>query len=150
MAPLFEAQLDLKAPDLVFTPPMDIRVGESFFELVEDLINYVFRISSLVPRVALHGTFTYYQVIYQSFFSFSLSKNATCPINLCTQADMEDMADLADMRQLLMGHVKEVIATCCQFQNFLESYLEYVDDRKGVSEALPAIWSWQPKDRRLQ
>lgn len=50
---------------------------------------------------------------------------------MCTQADLEDMADLADMRQLLMGRVKEVMATCCQFQNSLErySYL-YVDDRK--------------------
>lgn len=50
---------------------------------------------------------------------------------MCTQADMEDMADLADMRHLLMGRVKEVMATCCQFQNSLESYSYlYVDDRK--------------------
>lgn len=63
VAPLFEAQLDLKVPDLVFTPPLDIRVGDSFFELVESLINDVFRISSLVPRVAQHGTFSHYQVI---------------------------------------------------------------------------------------
>lgn len=50
---------------------------------------------------------------------------------MCTQADMEDMADLADMRQLLMGRVKDAMASCCQFRNFLEcySYL-YVDDRK--------------------
>lgn len=131
MAPLFEARLDLKVPDLVFTPPLDIRVGDSFFELVETLINDVFRISSLVPRVAQHSTFPHYQVIYPSFFLISVSRNATRPINMCTQADMEDMADLADMRQLLMGRVKEVMATCCQFQNSLESYSYlYVDDRK--------------------
>ncbi|CAF94150.1 unnamed protein product, partial [Tetraodon nigroviridis] len=107
VAPLFEAQLDLKVPDLVFTPPLDIRVGDSFFELVESLINDVFRISSLVPRVAQHGTFSHYQV------------------------DMEDMTDLADMRLLLMGRVKEVMTACCQFRNSLESYSYlYVDDRK--------------------
>eukprot|EP00066_Takifugu_rubripes_P027828 XP_011617094.1 PREDICTED: dynein heavy chain 9, axonemal [Takifugu rubripes] len=107
VAPLFEAQLDLKVPHLVFTPPLDFGAGDSFFELVETLINDVFRISSLVPRVAQHSTFPHYQ------------------------ADMEDMADLADMRQLLMGRVKDAMASCCQFRNFLEcySYL-YVDDRK--------------------
>lgn len=44
---------------------------------------------------------------------------------------MEDMADLADMRQLLMGRVKDAMASSCQFRNSLEcySYL-YVDDRK--------------------
>lgn len=44
---------------------------------------------------------------------------------------MEDMADLADMRHLLMDRVQGVMAACCEFRNSLErySYL-YVDDRK--------------------
>lgn len=44
---------------------------------------------------------------------------------------MEDMADLADMRHLLMERVQGAMATCCEFRNSLErySYL-YVDDRK--------------------
>ncbi len=47
------------------------------------------------------------------------------------QADMEDMADLADMRHLLMERVQGVMATCCEYRNSLErySYL-YVDDRR--------------------
>lgn len=46
---------------------------------------------------------------------------------------MEDMADLAEMRQLLMGRVKEVMAICCQFGDSLESYRYlYVDDRKEL------------------
>eukprot|EP00064_Thunnus_orientalis_P003474 superscaffoldBa00000283_g3483 len=106
-APLFEAQLDLKVPDMVFTPSLDFGTGDSFFELVESLINDVFRISSLVPRLAQHSPFPHYQT------------------------DMEDMADLADMRHLLMDRVQGVMATCCEFRNSLEcySYL-YVDDRK--------------------
>lgn len=74
MAPLFEAQLDLKVPDLVFTPPLDIRVGDSFFDLMELLINDVFRISSLVPRVAQHSASPPYQVIHQAFFNFTSQK----------------------------------------------------------------------------
>lgn len=44
---------------------------------------------------------------------------------------MEDMADLAEMRHLLMERVQRVMAACCDFRNSLErySYL-YMDDRK--------------------
>uniref|UniRef100_A0A7N6A473 Dynein heavy chain 9, axonemal n=1 Tax=Anabas testudineus TaxID=64144 RepID=A0A7N6A473_ANATE len=107
VAPLFEAQLDLRVPDMVFTPSLEFGAGDSFFELVECLINDVFRISSLVPRVAQHSPCPHYQ------------------------ADMEDMADLADMRHLLMERVQVAMASCCEFRNSLDhySYL-YVDDRK--------------------
>ncbi|XP_072770151.1 dynein beta chain, ciliary-like [Nerophis lumbriciformis] len=46
---------------------------------------------------------------------------------------MKDMADLADMRHLLMDRVQSVMATCCVFRNSLErySYL-YVNDRNEV------------------
>lgn len=63
VAPLFEAQLDLKVPDMVFTPSLEFGAGDSFFELVESLINDVFRISSLVPRLAQHSPFPHYQVL---------------------------------------------------------------------------------------
>uniref|UniRef100_A0A7N6A5B3 Dynein, axonemal, heavy chain 9 n=1 Tax=Anabas testudineus TaxID=64144 RepID=A0A7N6A5B3_ANATE len=106
VAPLFEAQLDLRVPDMVFTPSLEFGAGDSFFELVECLINDVFRISSLVPRVAQHSPCPHYQVLL-------------------------DMADLADMRHLLMERVQVAMASCCEFRNSLDhySYL-YVDDRK--------------------
>ncbi|XP_075314376.1 dynein axonemal heavy chain 9 [Odontesthes bonariensis] len=107
VAPLFEAQLDLRVPDMVFTPSLEFGAGDSFFEMVESVINDVFRMSSLVPRLAHHSPFPHYQ------------------------ADMEDMADLADMRNLLMDRVQSAMAACCEFRNSLErySYL-YVEDRK--------------------
>uniref|UniRef100_A0AAQ5YU21 Dynein axonemal heavy chain 17 n=1 Tax=Amphiprion ocellaris TaxID=80972 RepID=A0AAQ5YU21_AMPOC len=106
VAPLFEAQLDLKVPDMVFTPSLEFGAGDSFFELVESLINDVFRVPSLVPRLGQHSLFPHYQV-------------------------QLDMANLADMRHLLMERVQSAMATCCEFRNSLErySYL-YVDDRK--------------------
>ncbi|XP_028263973.1 dynein axonemal heavy chain 9 isoform X2 [Parambassis ranga] len=107
VAPLFEAQLDLKVPDLIFSPPLEFGVANNLFVLVENLINDVFKISSLVPRLAQHSPFPHYQ------------------------ADMEDMADLADMRNILMDRVQSTMAACCEFRYSLEhySYL-YVDDRK--------------------
>lgn len=52
-------------------------------------------------------------------------------VSVSRQADMEEMADLADMRQSLMGRVQKMISACGDYRNSLDhySYL-YVDDRK--------------------
>lgn len=63
VAPLFEAQLVLKVPDMVFTPSLDFGDKGGFLELVEALIDDVFRISSLVPRLAQHKPLSHYQVL---------------------------------------------------------------------------------------
>ncbi|XP_053270380.1 dynein axonemal heavy chain 9-like [Pleuronectes platessa] len=108
-APLFETQLSLKVPDMVFSPSLESGAGDGFFELVESLINDVFRISSLVPRLAQHIPFPHYQ------------------------ADMEGMADLADMRKLLMKRVQGVMVTCCEYRSSLHHYsFLYEDDRKKL------------------
>ncbi|KAL2077982.1 hypothetical protein ACEWY4_025667 [Coilia grayii] len=107
LAPLFEAQLDLQPPDMVFRPSLEFGAADGFYDLVEGLVNDVYRISSLVPRLAEHSTFPHYQ------------------------ADMEDMADLADMRQLLTERVQAVTARCCELRDAHERYAYlYVDDRK--------------------
>uniref|UniRef100_A0A6Q2WZ44 Dynein axonemal heavy chain 17 n=1 Tax=Esox lucius TaxID=8010 RepID=A0A6Q2WZ44_ESOLU len=103
VAPLFEAQLDLRVPEMVFNPSLEYGASDSFYDLVESLVNDIYRTSSLVPRLASHSSFPHYQ----------------------------DMADLADMRQLLMERVQGAMATCCEYRNSLEGYAYlYVDDRK--------------------
>nr|XP_061808009.1 dynein axonemal heavy chain 9-like isoform X2 [Nerophis lumbriciformis] len=105
--PLFETQLYLKVPDLVFVPSLEVGERQNLFELLESLINDIFRVSSLVPRLSQHSSFPHYQ------------------------AEMEGMTDLADMRVLIMERVKSVMTTCCVFRNSLECYRYlYVDDRK--------------------
>ncbi|XP_042198221.1 dynein axonemal heavy chain 9 isoform X3 [Callorhinchus milii] len=105
--PLFEAQLDLVAPDLVFHPSLELGATNGFCDLVDGLMNDIYRISSLVPRLANHSDCPHYQ------------------------ADMEDMADLADLRQHLMDSVQLVLGKCCNYRNAFDqfSYL-WVDDRK--------------------
>ncbi|AWP17229.1 putative dynein heavy chain 9 axonemal [Scophthalmus maximus] len=107
VAPLFEAQLGLQVPDMVFTPSLEFGVKGSFSELVDSLITDVFRMSSLMPRLAQHSPFPHYL------------------------DDMEDMADLDEMVALLKKRVRTIMTTCCEFRDSLEpySYL-YVDDRK--------------------
>ncbi|NXD86338.1 DYH9 protein, partial [Halcyon senegalensis] len=107
LAPLFEVQLDLVIPDLVFHPSLDPGTNDGFYDMVESLLNDIYRISSLVPRLSEHSGFLHYQ------------------------DDMEDMADLSDMRHDLMGRVQAVMAACCDYRSVFDhySYL-YVEDKK--------------------
>ncbi|XP_075759566.1 dynein axonemal heavy chain 9 isoform X2 [Pelodiscus sinensis] len=107
LAPLFEVQLDLVIPDLVFHPSLDPGANDSFYDMVEGLVNDVYRLSSLVPRVAEHSGFPHYQ------------------------ADMEDMGDLADMRHSLMERVQNTLSACSDYRSSFEHYAYlYGDDRK--------------------
>uniref|UniRef100_A0A672T1I3 Dynein axonemal heavy chain 17 n=1 Tax=Sinocyclocheilus grahami TaxID=75366 RepID=A0A672T1I3_SINGR len=107
LAPLFEVQLLLQVPEIVFYPSLEFSASGGFHDLVESLINSVFRISALVPRLSEHSGFPHYQ------------------------ADMEDMVDFAEWRHLLMERVRKVMGQCCEYRNSLEHYAYlYVDDRK--------------------
>ncbi|KAM8946996.1 dynein axonemal heavy chain 9 [Pelodytes ibericus] len=107
LAPLFEVALDLVIPDMLFRPSLDLGASDGLYDIIEGLINDIYRISSLVPRLAEHSTFRHYQ------------------------ADMEDMADLADMRNFMMECVQTMMTMCSEYRNSFDhySYL-YVDDRK--------------------
>uniref|UniRef100_A0A8C2C803 AAA+ ATPase domain-containing protein n=1 Tax=Cyprinus carpio TaxID=7962 RepID=A0A8C2C803_CYPCA len=107
LAPLFEVQLLLQVPEIVFNPSLEFSASDGFHDLVESLINSIFRISALVPRLSEHSGFPHYQ------------------------ADMEDMVDFAEWRHLLMERVRKVMGQCCEYRNSLERYAYlYVDDRK--------------------
>ncbi|XP_063817028.1 dynein axonemal heavy chain 9 isoform X3 [Pseudophryne corroboree] len=107
LAPLFEVQLDLVIPDMVFRPSLDLGSSDGLYDIIEGLINDIYRISSLVPRLSQNNTFPNYQ------------------------ADMEDMVDLADMRNFLMESVQNMMTTCSEYRNSFDQYAYlYVDDRK--------------------
>ncbi|XP_028842651.1 dynein heavy chain 9, axonemal-like isoform X2 [Denticeps clupeoides] len=107
LAPLFEVQLDLQPPEVVFQPSLETGVADGFSELIEGLINDIFRISSLVPRLSEHSGFPHYQ------------------------ADIENMAELVEMRRLMNDRVQSATACCCEHRDSLERYAYlYVEDRK--------------------
>lgn len=62
--PLFEIQLRLDPPDLMFMPPLEPDPDEpqSFIEIIEDLINSIYKQASLIKRIADHIGQTDYQV----------------------------------------------------------------------------------------
>ncbi len=66
LAPLFEVQLLLQIPEIVFYPSLEFSASDGFHDLVESLINSIFRISALVPRLSEHSGFPHYQVLSQT------------------------------------------------------------------------------------
>ncbi|NXB03113.1 DYH9 protein, partial [Cnemophilus loriae] len=109
LAPLFEVQLDLVIPDLVFHPPLDPGTNDGFCDMVESLLNGIYRISSLVPRLAAHGGFCHYQ------------------------ADLEDMPDLRAARQELLGRAQAAVGACCEHRAGLERFSHlYGEDRREL------------------
>ncbi|NXE97433.1 DYH9 protein, partial [Menura novaehollandiae] len=109
LAPLFEVQLDLVIPDLVFHPSLDPGTNDGFCDMVEGLVNGIYRISSLVPRLAAHSGFRHYQ------------------------ADLEAMADLEALRQELHGRVQAAVGACCERRGALERYSHlYGEDRREL------------------
>ena len=59
---LFEAQLQLKPPELVFVPSMHYGDMGGFSELIEGLVGSIYKQSSFIPRLAKHLEQENYQV----------------------------------------------------------------------------------------
>lgn len=63
-APLFHAQMILNAPEIEFKPSMDKEAGDGFYDLVDELLSNIFKISAQVRRVATHLEMEHYQVLF--------------------------------------------------------------------------------------
>lgn len=62
LTPIFEAQMSLEIPEIVFSPSLEFGVKGGFYDIVEGLITSIFRISSLVPRLSPLNSSPHYQV----------------------------------------------------------------------------------------
>ncbi|MGH0142545.1 UNVERIFIED_CONTAM: hypothetical protein FKN15_019724 [Acipenser sinensis] len=106
MSPLFEAQMILSAPEITFKPSLDKEAGGGFYDLVEELLSAIYKMSAQMRRVAGHMGMENYQ------------------------HDMDDMLDLLDMRQEIMDRVSDVIKKAIQYKSSFDPYAYlWVDDR---------------------
>ncbi|XP_055450236.1 dynein axonemal heavy chain 9 [Psammomys obesus] len=109
LTPIFEAQLNLVTPELVFYPSLDSGVKGGLYDIVQNLVSSIFAVASLVPRLSSHSGSPHYQ------------------------GDLEDMADLASLRSMLMERVQSMMSRCCGYRNTLSQYSYlYVEDRREV------------------
>ncbi|XP_045383116.1 dynein axonemal heavy chain 9 isoform X2 [Lemur catta] len=109
LTPIFEAQLSLAIPELVFYPSLDSGVKGGFYDIVEGLVTSIFGMASLVPRLSPRNGSPHYQ------------------------ADVEGVARLANMRSALMERVQAMMALCCGYRHTFSQYSYlYVEDRKEI------------------
>ncbi|XP_038180482.1 dynein heavy chain 9, axonemal [Arvicola amphibius] len=109
ITPIFEAQLSLVPPELVFHPSLDSGVKGGLYDIVESLLDSIFAVPSLVPRLSPHSDSPHYQ------------------------GELEDMADLASLRSALMERVQKMMTLCCSYRNTFSQYSYlYVEDRKEI------------------
>ncbi|KAK3091630.1 hypothetical protein FSP39_021358 [Pinctada imbricata] len=104
--PLFEAILELQAPEMVFLPSLDYGVADGFYDLVDGLVGDIYKQASLIERLATHSGQEHYQ------------------------PDLEDMEELSDMRQELMDRIQNIMNKACEYRNSFDNYAYlWVDDR---------------------
>ncbi|NXA80882.1 DYH9 protein, partial [Thryothorus ludovicianus] len=109
LAPLFEVQLDLVVPDLVFHPPLDPGAKDGFCDRVESLLQGIFGMSSLVPRLATHRGLCQYQAV------------------------LEPMPALCAMLRELQLRSGAAAAACCEHRSGLERFSHlYGEDRREL------------------
>ncbi|KAF6298410.1 dynein axonemal heavy chain 17 [Rhinolophus ferrumequinum] len=95
VAPLFEVHMELDDDGLVFSPSMEIGADHSFLALVESLINDIYNVAKLIPR--LKSRLNY-------------------------KSDLEDMGDLIDMREEISNLVVSAMKEAQEYQDSFERY----------------------------
>ncbi|XP_022915026.2 dynein beta chain, ciliary isoform X1 [Onthophagus taurus] len=105
LTPLFESQLILQAPNIVFLPPMDPSHKDSFKNLILVLIEDIMKIAGIVPRFSKTCTQTYEEEIRNN-------------------SDIKEMSD--DILQNVDNVVDDAFEFCDNYQTY--SYL-WLDDR---------------------
>ncbi|XP_065180851.1 dynein beta chain, ciliary-like [Sycon ciliatum] len=109
--PLFEAKMELIQPSIVFTPELEANSQQtsasgSFFDLVDGLVQDMFKQCSLFARIAPHLE------------------------NSSYQSDVEDILELSDKRNELMERVNIASQAGCEYRDTFEKYhYLWKDDR---------------------
>lgn len=107
LPPLMEIKLELQAPEVIFCPSLESEASNGFCHLVEELLEDMFYVSSLVPRVAAHK----------------------CADNYL--GDVEEMSELFDMREDVVSRVSAAIDKAVEHRNSFDTYAYlWVDDRQ--------------------
>lgn len=105
-APLFEAQMSLSGNEIVFKPSLQKEDGDGLYDLMEELLGDIFKMSGQVKRIAKHFGVDNYQ------------------------NDLDEMTDLSEIRQEIMEKVTTIIGKVLDYRSTYDSYSYlWTDDR---------------------
>ncbi|KAM4843232.1 dynein axonemal heavy chain 17 [Thomomys bottae] len=96
IAPLFEVRMELDEEGLTFNPSLEIGLDEGFLSLIEGLVNDIYNVARLIPRLA-KGRMSY-------------------------KSDLEDRTDLLEMREELSSLVMAAMKEAEEYQDSFERY----------------------------
>ncbi|XP_072570592.1 dynein axonemal heavy chain 11 isoform X2 [Paramormyrops kingsleyae] len=105
ITPLFEVQLVLNGSDMSFRPPINLTKKDNFYDMIDRMLDNIFKMASCIRRVAKHNQTETYQVI-RSRVRDTIAKVAEFQGTFASYRYlwMDDRAEF--MRQfLLYGHV---------------------------------------------
>ncbi|KAG5833963.1 hypothetical protein ANANG_G00281520 [Anguilla anguilla] len=105
-SPLFEVQLVLSGSDMTYRPPLDVNRKDNFYDVIDTMVDRIFKMASHMQRVAAHnGQETY-------------------------QPDIDQMEDLAELAHIIRTRARAAIAQAKDFQSSFGSYRYlWMDDR---------------------
>lgn len=107
LPPLLETKLELQTPEFIFQPSLEPDEPDSFFALIEELLDDIFHVASLVSRVAAHRDMTDYL------------------------SEVEELAELLDMREEVMARATAAVEKAVEHRNSFDEYAYlWVDDRQ--------------------
>ncbi|XP_010211142.1 PREDICTED: dynein heavy chain 17, axonemal, partial [Tinamus guttatus] len=96
VAPLFEAHMELYEDRVRHQPPMEVGEDNNFFELVDGLLKDIYAAATFIPRL-VQGKLNY-------------------------QTDLEDMADLSEMREEVVSLVVSAMKQASEHEASFEGY----------------------------
>lgn len=97
LAPLFEAQLKLMEPSVVFIPSLDPSNPDNFQGLISQLLDDVMKIASIIPRLSKTSTLSY-------------------------DSEIANNTDITDIKRDILGNVDKVVQ---QAYEYLDSFQIY-------------------------
>lgn len=110
LAPLFEAQLELLDPDMVFSPTLDPNNEKGFTALIKGIISDVLKMSALVERIDPKKDKSYEEYI-------------------------KNHIDIVEMKEEILSGIERVIEDANEFCKTFENYAYlWLEERDAVME----------------
>ncbi|XP_077291064.1 dynein heavy chain at 93AB [Arctopsyche grandis] len=110
LAPLFQAQLELREPDMVYVPSLKLEDPQGFNGILTEVIDDILTMASLMDRIAKDTTVTY-------------------------EEEVRANIDITDMIKELLLSVKQVVSEAANFCNSFENYSYlWLEDRESIME----------------
>ncbi|KAJ1334726.1 hypothetical protein BSLG_007881 [Batrachochytrium salamandrivorans] len=146
VGPILEAKLELENEMLIFTPSMDEDSAESLLSIVESLIDEIFYVSSLMPRVSpvisnLHATTSLKKANGNHTDSNNLqeSVNDSSDVHASSGELEKQLAfqtlenesylgeirkdeTLEHLRESIVDHVRGIVENCIQYKDGYDQY----------------------------